>query len=93
MAERVGIYARLGRILCKRMEMLNMCEQLRGRNFGSTDIKAAQKLSKIPKHMQARLLSNVFCPECGVTTIVEFSMHNDKFGIALMEKCKNVAKT
>ena len=43
------------------------------------DFKAAHKWSKIPKFMQERLLSNVFCSVCGVTTIVDFSMHNDKF--------------
>ena len=52
------------------------------------DFKAAHKWSKIPKFMQERLLSNVFCSVCGVTTIVDFSMHNDKFGIVLKGKCK-----
>ena len=31
---------------------------------------------------------DVFCSACGETTIVEFSMHNDKFGVALKGKCK-----
>ena len=56
------------------------------------DFKAAHKWSKIPKFMQERLLSNVFCSVCGVTTIVDFSMHNDKFGIVLKGKCKKCGK-
>lgn len=53
-----------------------------------TDFKAAQKWDRIPKHLQERLIDNVFCSACGVTTIVEYSMHNDKFGILLKGKCK-----
>ena len=53
-----------------------------------TDFKALQKWSKLPKNMQELFLKNVFCSECGVTTITEYSMHNDKFGILLKGKCK-----
>ena len=53
-----------------------------------TDLKAALKWSKIPKQVQEHLLNNVFCSACGVTTIVEYSMHNDKFGVLLKRKCK-----
>ena len=56
------------------------------------DIKAARKWSKIPKYTQERLLSNVYCSACGVTTIIDFSMHDDKFGIALKGKCKKCGK-
>ncbi|MEW9123093.1 MAG: hypothetical protein AB2421_10315 [Thermotaleaceae bacterium] len=52
------------------------------------DFKAAQKWSKLSKNIQELLLNNVFCSNCGVTTIVEYSMHNDKFGILLKGKCK-----
>lgn len=57
-----------------------------------TDLKAAQKWSKIPRHLQERLIDNVFCSICGVTTIVEYSIHNDKFGILLKGKCKKCGK-
>ena len=53
-----------------------------------TDITAAQKWNKIQKYQQERLIDNVFCSACGVTTIVEYSMHNDKYGILLKGKCK-----
>jgi len=57
-----------------------------------TDFKAAKKWSRIPKNIQELLLNNVFCSTCGVTTIVEYSMYNDKFGILLKGKCKKCGK-
>lgn len=57
-----------------------------------TDFKAAQKWSRIPKNIQELVLNNVFCSSCGVTTIVECSMYNDKFGILLKGKCKKCGK-
>ena len=56
------------------------------------DFKAAQKWSKIPKNIQERLLNNVYCSACGETPIVDFSMHNDKFGVVLKGKCKQCGK-
>ena len=52
------------------------------------NIKAMQKWSKIPKHIEKKLLDNVFCSTCGTTTIVDYSMHDDKAGILLEGKCK-----
>jgi hypothetical protein len=53
-----------------------------------TDLHAAKKWSKLPKDLKHKLLENVFCSNCGVTTIVEYTMHNDKFGVLLKGKCK-----
>ncbi|MBY7145027.1 hypothetical protein KFZ56_18580 [Virgibacillus sp. NKC19-3] len=53
-----------------------------------TDFKAAQKWSKIPKDIQMRLLSNVFCVNCTETTIIDYDMHDDEHGILLKGKCK-----
>lgn len=55
--------------------------------MGIIDFKAAQKWSKIPKNIQELLVSNVFCAKCGVTTIAEYSLHEDKLGILLKGKC------
>lgn len=52
------------------------------------DFKAIQKWKRIPKNIQELLLNNVFCSKCGVTTIVEYSMHIDKSSILLKGKCK-----
>ncbi|AFM41135.1 hypothetical protein Desaci_2172 [Desulfosporosinus acidiphilus SJ4] len=52
------------------------------------DFEAVKKWSKIPPNIQQRLLNNVFCSKCGVTTIVEYTLLNDKFGILLKGKCK-----
>lgn len=60
------------------------------------DIKAAQKWSKIPKKFQEKIIHNVFCSNCGATTIVDYTMENDRFGILLKGKCNtcggNVAR-
>lgn len=56
------------------------------------DIKAIQKWSKIPKHIQKKLLKNVFCSTCGTTTIVDFSMYDHKAGILFKGKCKKCNK-
>jgi hypothetical protein len=53
-----------------------------------TDFKAVQKWSKFSKNMQEQLVNNVFCSTCGVTTIVEYMLHNDKLGLLLEGKCK-----
>lgn len=56
------------------------------------DIKAIEKWSKIPKHIQKKLLENVFCSTCGITTIIDYSMNNDKAGILFKGKCKKCNK-
>lgn len=57
-----------------------------------TDFKAVQKWNKFPKDIQKILLSNVYCSTCGVTTIIEYSMYNDKLGILLKGKCKKCGR-
>ena len=52
------------------------------------DVIAAKKWAKIPPDMQQLLINNVFCSRCGVTTIIDYSMNNDRFGILLKGKCK-----
>lgn len=56
------------------------------------DLRAVQKWKKIPKDMQLKFLDNVFCSKCGVTTIVDYSMSNDPYGILLQGKCKKCGK-
>jgi ribosomal protein S27AE len=53
-----------------------------------TDLIAVQEWNKIPKQTQESIINNVHCPVCGLTTIVNYSMQNDKFGIRLEGKCK-----
>lgn len=52
------------------------------------DFKAAQKWAKIPKNIQQLIVKNVFCSNCGVTTIVDYTFNDDKLGILLIGKCK-----
>jgi len=53
------------------------------------DFKAVKKWSKVPKDVQELIIKNVFCSKCGITTIVEYTINNDKFGVLLKGKCKN----
>ena len=61
-----------------------------------TDIEAMRKWKKVPKNIRQRLLSNVFCSKCLVTTIVDYTLHNTDEGVLLQGKCKtcgeNVAR-
>lgn len=52
-----------------------------------SDMTAARKWHEIPKEMKAALVSNVFCSECGVTTIVDYTVVDKPFGIVLKGKC------
>lgn len=49
---------------------------------------ALEKWNAIPERVQNLLIKNVFCKTCGVTTIVDFDIKNDEFGIVLEGKCK-----
>ncbi|MBB6449966.1 hypothetical protein HNR44_001944 [Geomicrobium halophilum] len=53
-----------------------------------TDFKAAQKWKQLPKDIRERLLRNVFCSSCGVTTIKGYTLHDDTQGVLLKGKCK-----
>ena len=53
------------------------------------DFKAAQKWARVPKNVQELLINNVFCSTCKVTTITDYTLHDDKFGVLLKGKCKN----
>ncbi|RXT01944.1 hypothetical protein [Ammoniphilus sp. CFH 90114] len=57
-----------------------------------TNFKAEQKWRKLPKDIQELLINNVFCSACGVTTIVDYTLHDDKMGILLKGKCKKCDK-
>lgn len=56
------------------------------------DFKAAQKWAKIPKAIQQQLLNQVFCTSCTETTMVNYTLHNDKLGILLKGACKKCGK-
>ncbi|WP_157404559.1 hypothetical protein [Shouchella shacheensis] len=54
-----------------------------------TDLNAARKWAKLPKETQQLLINNVFCSTCYVTTIVDYTLHDDTFGVLLKGKCKD----
>jgi len=62
------------------------------RSTAITDLKAAKKWAKISPGTQQLLINNVFCSKCGITTIVDYALHNDRFGVVLKGKCKKCGK-
>ncbi|MCK8058406.1 MULTISPECIES: hypothetical protein [unclassified Fusibacter] len=52
------------------------------------NLKAMAKWKAIPADIQARLISNVYCKACGETSIVDFEIKDDEFGIVLVGRCK-----
>ncbi|MDP5276461.1 iron chaperone [Chengkuizengella axinellae] len=53
-----------------------------------TDFESLRKWSDIPTHVQKILLDNVFCSNCGVTTILDYNIQNDRLGLVLKGSCK-----
>lgn len=62
------------------------------RSTAVSDIKAAKKWAEISPATQQLLINNVFCGECGVTTIVDYALHNDRFGVVLKGICKKCGR-
>jgi hypothetical protein len=60
--------------------------------MSKTDFSALQKWNKIPKDMQRKILDNVFCSNCYVTTIVDYTMSDEKHRIVIRGKCKKCGK-
>ena len=52
-----------------------------------TDFNAAKKWNKLSKKTKQALLENVFCPSCGVTKIIDYTLCNDTNGFILKGKC------
>lgn len=52
------------------------------------DFEAAKKWHTLPLELRKKLLNNVFCATCGETTIVDYSIETEKFGILLKGNCK-----
>ena len=44
-------------------------------------------------NIQKMIIDNVFCSKCGTTTIVNYSIYDDRFGILLKGKCKKCGKS
>jgi uncharacterized protein YdhG (YjbR/CyaY superfamily) len=55
---------------------------------GNSDIKALKKWVKFASNIQQMLIDNVYCSKCGMTTIVDYGIHNDRFGLVLKGSCK-----
>ncbi|SNT04954.1 protein of unknown function (DU1801) [Anaerovirgula multivorans] len=53
-----------------------------------TDLKSLRKWSKIPSNVQQMLIDNVYCSKCGITTIVDYNIQDDRLGLVLKGSCK-----
>ncbi|RPF50639.1 hypothetical protein [Aquisalibacillus elongatus] len=53
-----------------------------------TDLSARKKWRKLPKGIRQRFLNNVFCVNCTVTTVVDYSIEDHQEGIVLVGTCK-----
>jgi uncharacterized protein YdhG (YjbR/CyaY superfamily) len=69
---------------CKEMVVYHKSKQ----SSTVLDMKGIKKWAKIPPNMQHILINNVFCSKCGVTTIVDYGIHNERFGVLLKGHCK-----
>jgi len=55
------------------------------------NVKALQKWNEIPKPIQEKIVNNVYCGNCFVTTIVDFNLTltTDKLKLPMLEgKCQ-----
>jgi len=55
--------------------------------MSKTHLKAKQEWDKIPGEFQLKILNNIFCNNCGNTTIVDYEMSLLKYGLTLKGKC------
>ncbi|MGM0854936.1 MAG: hypothetical protein ACQEWI_20410 [Bacillota bacterium] len=46
----------------------------------------------MPEHIRKKFEGNVFCPACGVTTIVDYSVDSDNHNIVLKGSCKTCGR-
>jgi hypothetical protein len=58
----------------------------------ASNLAAIRKWNKLDKATKQRLLENVFCSDCFVTTIVDYEITMEKAGIVLRGKCKKCGK-
>jgi len=49
--------------------------------------EALNKWNKLDKAMQDKLLSNVFCANCHITTIIDYEITSSKPDIVIKGKC------
>lgn len=54
----------------------------------TVDFKAWKKWNRITKEFQQKIINNVFCVKCLDTTIVDYEIKDDAFGVLLTGKCK-----
>ena len=56
------------------------------------DIDALRRWMAVPEEFRTKVLNNVFCSKCFVTTIVDYSFKAEKDGVLIKGKCKKCGK-
>lgn len=60
--------------------------------MSESNLNAQKKWGKIPEDIQQKLIDNVFCSTCFTTTIIDYTLHDDEYGIVLKGTCKTCGK-
>ena len=68
-------------------------------NFHNTEVpvnnsKAMQKWLGLPEEIKEKLINNVFCSVCGMTTIIDYTIVPNEYycDVVLKGKCKHCGK-
>lgn len=61
--------------------------------MSNTESKAAEKWNKLDKEIRRKIIENTFCSACGVTKIVDYSLHENKYGLTLKGRCDKCGKS
>jgi len=56
------------------------------------DIDAMRRWMQVPEEFRGKILDNVFCSKCHVTTIVDYTFSARKDGVLISGKCKQCGK-
>jgi hypothetical protein len=56
------------------------------------DFNALQRWNTVPKEFRQKILDNVFCSNCHTTTIVDYEIKDNKYGVLIEGKCKKCGK-
>ncbi len=52
------------------------------------DFEAMKKWNSLPEDWRNMVLGNAYCSNCRVTTIVDYTVHSDTYGLILKGKCQ-----
>jgi len=60
--------------------------------MNTISFNAMKKWKKIPANIQQRIINNVFCSNCKLTTIINYIIEDSDNGVLLKGECKKCGK-